>query len=100
LVTIEKANVRLDEATLKIENKIVQNNKDKIFINNSKEKNNFKLYNLNKQITMKRQLLDALNIESPTKKMRSNMISIVLIFFYIALFISLITLLLMFSTFE
>ncbi len=100
MVTIEKANVRLDEATLKIENKIVQNNKDKIFINNSKEKNNFKLYNLNKQITMKRQLLDALNIESPTKKMRSNMISIVLIFFYIALFISLITLLLMFSTFE
>jgi hypothetical protein len=36
LVTIEKANARLDEAILKIENKIIQNNKDKSFIVKSK----------------------------------------------------------------
>jgi hypothetical protein len=76
---LEKANARLDEAILKIDNKILQNNKDKSFIVKSKEINNFKLQNLNKQITMKHQLLDAL--VCPAKKIRSNIIFIFLDFY-------------------
>jgi hypothetical protein len=81
LIIIEKANARLDEAILKIDNKIIQNNKDKSFIVKSKEINNFKLQNLNKQITMKHQLLDA--FVCPAKKKRSN---IIFIFFDFYLF--------------